>query len=72
MLLGEEESPDGLLDYIERIRRSIAEVLDLRTFLGETLWAELCSYRREDTYQNDNFISDGLSDTELIAMAQEF
>ena len=36
------------------------------------MWVEFCSFRRDDTYQNDNFISDGLSDTELIAQAKEF
>ena len=71
-LRGSDQAPTGVLDYIDRIRKGIAAALDMRAFLGETLWSELCSYRREDTYQNDNFVSDGLSDTELIAMAQEF
>ena len=66
------ETPMGLLDYIESARRGIIAELDLRSYLGEELWGEFCSHRRDDTYQNDNFISDGLSDTELIEMAQEF
>lgn len=71
-LRGTRSNPDGILDYIEKQRQAIANKLDLRSYLGETLWVEFCSFRRDDTYQNDNFISDGLSDTELIAQAKEF
>lgn len=71
-LRGTRSNPDGVLDYIEKQRQAIANKLDLRSYLGETLWVEFCSFRRDDTYQNDNFISDGLSDTELIAQAKEF
>lgn len=71
-LRGTRSNQDGVLDYIEKQRQAIANKLDLRSYLGETLWVEFCSFRRDDTYQNDNFISDGLSDTELIAQAKEF
>ena len=71
-LRGTRSNPDGVLDYIEKQRQAIANKLDLRSYLGKTLWVEFCSFRRDDTYQNDNFISDGLSDTELIAQAKEF
>lgn len=71
-LRGTRSNPDGVLDYIEKQRQAIANKLDLRSYLGEALWIEFCSFRRDDTYQNDNFISDGLSDTELIAQAKEF
>lgn len=71
-LRGTRSKPDGVLDYIEKQRQTIANKLDLRSYLGEALWVEFCSFRRDDTYQNDNFISDGLSDTELIAQAKEF
>lgn len=71
-LRGTRSNPDGVLDHIEKQRQAIANKLDLRSYLGETLWVEFCSFRRDDTYQNDNFISDGLSDTELIAQAKEF
>lgn len=71
-LRGTRSNPDGVLDYIEKQRQAIANKLDLRSYLGETLWVEFCSFRRDDTYQNDNFISEGLSDTELIAQAKEF
>lgn len=71
-LRGTRSNPDGVLDYIEKQRQTIANKLDLRSYLGEALWVEFCSFRRDDTYQNDNFISDGLSDSELIAQAKEF
>lgn len=71
-LRGTKSSPTGLLDYIEAQRLAIAVQLDIHTFLGDTLWTEFCSFRRDDNYQNDNFISDGLSDRELIVRAQEF
>ena len=44
----------------------------MRTFLGETLWSELMSFRRDDEYKNQNYISDGLSDSELVDNAQQF
>lgn len=42
------------------------------SYSGNSLWTEFCSFRRDDTYKNDNFISDGLSDKELIMQAKEF
>lgn len=72
LLRGTRSYPNGLLDLIEKQRQIIANTLDLRTYLGNTLWSEFCSFRRDDTYKNDNFISDGLSDTELVSYAQEF
>ena len=50
----------------------IQSALNLRTFLGEDLYKLFCTYRREDTYQNDNFISDGLSNEEIFEKAKEF
>jgi len=71
-LRGAKSDPTGALDYIEKQRQEIADKLDLHTYLGDTLWAEFCSFRRDDEYKNENFISDGLTDTELIAQAKEF
>ena len=71
-VLRNPEEGTGLLDIIEKCRQKIADVLNLREYLGETLWAEFCSFRRDDTYQNENFISDGLDDYELIQNAREF
>lgn len=50
----------------------IQSALNMEAFLGEDLYKLFCSYRREDTYKNDNFISDGLSNEEIFAKAKEF
>ena len=50
----------------------IQSALNLQDFLGEDLYKLFCAYRREDTYQNDNFISDGLSNEEIFEKAKEF
>lgn len=59
-----------LSDY-EQSRLAIVEELDLKTFLGETLWRKFCSYRRDGEYSNSNYISDGLSYKELLNRAKE-
>lgn len=63
---------DGLQTNIEECRNQIQDSLNFEKYLGETLWLEFCSYRREDTYSNDNYISDGLNNAELFKKAQEF
>ena len=70
--LRNETDGTGLLDYIEKYRQEVADTLNLREYLGETLWAEFSSFRRDDTYKNSNFISEGLTDDELIQNAREF
>ena len=61
---------DKQLKYEEEIG-DIQTQLDMNTFFGEKLYNEFCLYRREDTYSNDNFISDGLSNEELLNKAKE-
>ena len=46
--------------------------LNFEKYLGTDLYGEYCLYRREDTYQNDNYICDGLEDQEIIDRAKEF
>lgn len=58
----------GLLDIISEVH----EDLDFQNFVGENLWLEFCAYRREDTYKNENYISDGLTDAELVSNANAF
>ena len=73
---GAETAPDepvlGVKQYIERAQEEIRGALDLETYLGHDLWVEFSSYRREDEYSNDNFISDGLTDSELVDQALQF
>ncbi len=63
---------DGLSTNIEQCQSEIKNVLDFEKYLGEKLWLEFCSYRREDVYQNDNYTSDGLNNAELFERALEF
>ena len=62
----------GLQADIERCRTQIQDILDFEKYLGTELWLEFCTYRREDKYSNDNYISDGLNNTELFKKALEF
>ncbi len=63
---------DNKQNSISSTINQIHTELDLENFLGETLWLELAAYRREDVYQNDNYISDGLSNAEVFEKAREF
>lgn len=63
---------DGMQSTLDRIRLAIQDILNTEVFLGEDLWHELISYRREDTYSNDNYISDGLDNSALFNRALEF
>ena len=48
------------------------DTLDFQNFLGETLWKEFVLFKREQKYSNDNYISDGLNNSEVIEKASEF
>ena len=62
----------GLQDYIIKCRNEIQKNLNFEDYLGNDLWLEFCSYRREDAYSNDNFISEGLNNAEMFKRALEF
>lgn len=67
----------GMQTIIEDIKADIQNALDFEKFLcgtelGEKLWFEFCSFRREDKYSNDNYISDGKNNAEIISLAKEF
>ena len=49
----------------------IQEKLDLETYVGD-MWPALCSYIRESEYENTNYSSEGLSNSELIQKATDF
>ena len=63
---------DGLQTNIEKCRTRIQDTLDFEKYLGTELWLEFCTYRREDKYSNENYISDGLNNAELFKRALEF
>ncbi len=56
----------------EAEKNRIQSKLNLENHLGEELYNIFCSYRREDTYSNQNYVSDGLNNTELLERAREF
>ena len=62
----------GILQYILSERDKSKKELDLMNRLTEDQWAELSSFRRDQTYSNSNFISDGFSSQEILDRAQEF
>ncbi len=64
-------SQKGLKNYIEDIRNKILKNLDFQNYIGDC-WGELNLFRREDTWSNDNYISDGLSNKELLDNANKF
>ena len=63
---------EGLKVNIEECRTVIQDDLNFENYLGKDLWLEFCTYRREDKYSNDNYISDGLDNAELFERALEF
>ena len=65
---------DKQINLISDIQNKQAEIqsgLDLETFLGVELYNTMCMYRREDTYENSNYVSDSLTDSECLKKAQE-
>lgn len=55
---------------IYELQKSLKNELDIKSYLGD-MWDVFCAYRMEDTYQNDNYISDGLSNSQIISRANE-
>lgn len=67
--------------FYDRFKEEIGDEIDEET--GEEkaliatkeyvqeLYKVFCMYRREDEYQNDNYISDGKTDSEIIEIAKE-
>lgn len=48
----------------------IYEPHDFKTYMGD-LYNEFCKYRREETYSNNNYISDGLDTAECLLKTKE-
>lgn len=65
-------STHGIKTILEYERNFIQNELNFEKFLGTDLWLEFVSYRREDTYENENYISDGLDNAELFNNALKF
>lgn len=70
-----ENEIKALKNIVKKIRdqqKDVNNILELESYLGEKLWLELLAFRREDEQENNNFISDGLTDVELIQNAMDF
>lgn len=61
----------NIQNYIVKNKLAVRSELDIQTFLGDDLYKIFFAYRREQKYSNDNYISDELSDSELIQKARE-
>jgi hypothetical protein len=75
------DSINDEIDALSKEQKAFQEKYDFQTFLNNldvannleegSLYKEFCAYRREDSYKNDNYISDGLSTSECLAKAKE-
>lgn len=63
---------ESIKEYVANERATIQSHLNFEDYLGETLWKEFCSYRREDIYTNEYFISDGLNNEQIFENARDF
>lgn len=63
---------DGVQIEIERIIGDVQDTLNFQKFIGDELNKEFYAFLRMDEYSNDNYISDGLDNTELFQNAFDF
>lgn len=63
---------DGVQIEIERIITEVQDALNFKNYIGINLYKEFSSFIRMDKYSNDNYISDGLNNTDLMKNAIEF
>lgn len=59
------------IDNLEWEKQTIQKMLNLRTYLGESDYLSYLTYLREDKYENSNYISDGLTNEEVIEQAKQ-
>lgn len=63
---------DGIQIEIERIITEVQDALNFKNYIGVDLYKEFSSFIRMDKFSNDNYISDGLNNTDLMKNAIEF
>jgi len=63
---------EAVQNEITEDTNTINSQLNFQDFIGTELWTEFAMYRREDSYQNANYISDGLDNAKLFEMAKQF
>ena len=62
---------DGLQSVLEKERNEVLKRLNFQNYLG-SYWVEFSTFRREDTWRNENYISDGLDNAGIFKKAKEF
>ena len=60
------------LETAQKRQREIQKALNFEAYLGTDMYKTFCCYKREDTYSNDNYISDGLENDEIFENAAAF
>ncbi len=65
------DSINAEIDSLLKEQKSFQDTWNLEKYLGTDLYKIFCSYRREDSYTNNNYISDGLSTSECVTKAKE-
>lgn len=63
---------NGIQTFIKGQADVIHDFLNFEKYIGEEHMLEFAAYRREDTYKNPNYVSDGLNNAELFRMALDF
>lgn len=65
-----------LEQQIIEIESDVHNILDFERYIksggNDNLWREFCSFRREDSYSNSNYSSEGLSNAEIFDRAKQF
>lgn len=70
----EVETQQAFVNAVVAEKNVIQQRADFKTYINNidpTYWKLFNSYRREDVYQNNNYVSDGLTDGEIIAKCKE-
>lgn len=68
---GQIQVVETVFDSIQAILSTIHNTLNFHQYVGDDLWKLLLSYMREDNYTNENYISDGLSNAQIIQKCEE-
>ena len=58
-------------ESLQKLFVSVQNTLNFEKYMGPDLWQLFLSYIREDSYSNENYISDGLSNAELISSCKQ-
>lgn len=62
----------GLQKEVENLMTSTHNITNIETCVGKNNIAELYSFRMDDTYSNQNYVSDGFTNKEIFQNAIEF